>query len=371
MKISLLLAILLCFSASACTPEAKKAGKTIDEVEILDPSDPHPGGDDSADDVNVTQAMITTAGATELMVTKAAAYRKASMAAGKRNGVYVYDGASFTPYVSNPEKLAARIAMLGFKDVYLSPGKSRITEASPALKRFIAACSGYGISVYAVRISNLSVLVNPSEVNSEVSLITSYNSKVAPNERFKGIAADLEPHTAKGSAKPSGLQYTWDSNTNYGKGGDNDQLLHLTLDRLSAAGTQLHNGGLKLGEAILYTYQRYFNQGQLEYGSAPQFLDACDFLIIMAYVSTKEGSWSESLPCLQAASSKPSSVSICIKTRINEDSGTSIQAKGWNYLLETVKYLNQQGASQPAFRGVDMFTFDGIETMWEWLNDKN
>lgn len=359
--------VLLVFSCN--TPEEK--GSTIDDVrQGLENSGSTDEPQTQPDDTFVTEAMISAAEATELMVEKAAAYREASMLDGKRNGIYVYSGATFDAYVSKPEKLAARIAMLGFKDVYLSPGSSRITNASDALKKFIAACSAYGIDVYAIGSAESSqYLANAARVTQDVNQIIAYNNKVSYGQKFAGISADIEPHTIH--EKLSGTYpYTWDSAANYGKGKDNDQLLKLTLERLESAGTALHSAGLKLGEAIFYNYQIYYDQGQLEYGSTAQFLKSCDYLVTMAYLTNKESVWSKSEPGLKAAG-KANSVSICVKTRINDDSGSSIQSLGWKNLLEVAKYINQKGTAYESYRGFDMFTFDGIETMWEWKNDKN
>ena len=375
MKLVILTIFLTLF---ACTPEKSKGGSTLDEIkeqlehkEVPDTS----GTDSGKEDQPVTEdaipaEVLASAEVTDLMVEKAAAYRKASVAKGKRNGVYVYSGATFDSYITKPEKLAARIYMLGFKDVYLSPGSSRISNASSGLRSFIASCSRLGIEVHAVGLSSLQNLVNDKNTTSEVNSIINYNNKVEYGQKFAGISADLEPHTCHDSNVPSGLGLVWDSSTNYGIGKDNDQLLHLTLDRLATAGTALHNAGLKLSEAIFYNYQINYDLGQLEYGSSSQFLRSCDFLIVMAYRRDKESIWSKSEPAIKAAG-KANSVSVCIKTRINADSGTTIQDLGWNNLLSVVRYVNEKGSSYPAYRGLDMFTFDGIETMWEWTNDKN
>lgn len=371
MQINYLLTLFVALCLCSCSPQQEK-GSTIDEIisELEENTDPS-GTDNPEDQDNyVTPAMLAAAEVTDLMVEKAAAYREASMLKGRRNGIYVYSGATFDAYIAKVEKLAARIAMLGFKDVYLSPGTSRITNASDALKRFIAACTGYGIDVYAVGGSEASqYLANSSVMTNEVNRILSYNNKVSAGQRFVGISADVEPHTVHSQLSPT-YPYTWDSATNYGKGRDNDQLLKLTLERLSAAGTTLHASGLKLNEAIFYNYQIYYNQGQLEYGSVPQFLESCDFLITMAYLTSRESIWNRSEPGLKATN-KPGSVSICVKTRINNDSGGSIQSLGWNNLLDVARFINQKGSEYASYRGFDMFTFDGIETMWEWVNDKN
>ena len=368
MKILVLSIALLLFS---CSPQAEEKGSTIDEIrqELENPSGPE-GPETPPVNEFVTEEMIATAEATPLMVQKAAAYREASKWDTYRNGIYVYSGATFDAYISKTDKLAARIAMLGFKDVYLSPGSSRISNASDALRKFIAACSKYGIDVYAVGSSDATqYLANSSIAVQEVNRVITYNGKVAAGQKFAGISADIEPHTVH-STLSSTYPYIWDSSTNYGKGKDNDKLLGLTLERLASMSDALHKAGLKLGEAIFYNYQIYYNQGQLENGSTPQFLQSCDYLITMAYLTSKESIWSKSEPGIKAAG-KEKSVSVCVKTRINNDSGSSIQSLGWNNLLDVARYVNSKAASYPAYRGFDMFTFDGIETMWEWTNDKN
>ena len=300
------------------------------------------------------------------MKSKAMAYRKAACSSSTRNGVYVYTR-TIDKYPSNPQMVAARLYVLGFKDIYLSTGQSRLQNADNWVRNFNSACHGYGMKVYALRIAENSLLVKPSSVDSEVSLVTGYNSKVSSAQAFDGIAADLEVHTAK---NVSGLSYKWDSSSNYGKGKDNDKLLELGLQVLTRAGTSLHSSSLKLNEAISYAYQKHYDDGELNFGSTSQFLACCDWVVVMAYLATKESIWSQSLPCLNAAG-KAGSVSIAYKTSVNGVDSASIQPKGWNYLLDTSRYLLSQGASKTAFRGIDSFEYAGIETMWEWTNDTN
>ena len=71
------------------------------------------------------------------------------------------------------------------------------------------------------------------------------------------------------------------------------------------------------------------------------------------------------------AAGKAKSVSIAYKTAMNNVDSASLQPKGWDYLLETSRYLLQKGASKSAFRGLDVFHYEGLETMWEWTSDKN
>lgn len=343
-------------------------GTPFDRITVItdtEPVDPLP--------VELTEALFDAAGiTTELMKSRAEAFRANTLTSERalQNGVYVYS-ATVERWASEPERLAARIAVLGFKDVYLSPGRAAIVSVDPWLRTFIAALNGYGIRTHAIRITDNTLLTDASGVDRDVALIADYNAKVARNERFTGISADLEPHTAKGSTHPGAmLPYTWDSATNYGKGRDNDRLLALTLDRLDRAGTLCHAIGLTLNEAIFYNYQIYYDRGELSYGSTPQFLASCDYVIIMAYLTSAEQIWSRSEPSLKAAE-REASVSICVKTKVNSQDSESLQPYGWTYLLETLKQIRDKGTAYASFRGIDFFTYEGNEIMWEWLNDKN
>lgn len=372
MLCSIIFAAILCCNCEDVRPGY---GSSIDDAEIMQGTfDPN----EESELPEITTELLETAGATELMKSKAEEYRLSStLADGRlRSGVYVYSK-SVEKYAGNPARLAARIALLGFRDVYLSPDKQRIQNADPWLRQFVAACSGYGIKTYAIRISTNDIYVNPVVVDNDVNLVKSYNSAVNPDERFAGIAADLEAHTCKGDSHPAGLQYTWDSTTNYGKGGDNDKLLQITIDRMKQAASSL-KPILGLNEAIFYNYQIYFDDAKLTYGSVPDFLGSCDWVIVMAYLNRKEDVWGRSEPSIKAAWSdredgmrRQKSVSICVKTAVNDADSSTLQPEGWNYLLETLDYVKSRGLEYDSFRGIDMFTYEGLETMWEWQNDKN
>lgn len=367
-----LLAAVVCGSAAflsvGCSDDPSY-GTPFDRITVItdtEPIDPLP--------VELTDALLDAAGiTTELMKSRAEEFRARTLSTERalQNGVYVYS-TTVEQYASEPERLAARIAVLGFKDVYVSPGRTAIASADSWLRSFVAALNGYGIRTHAIRITENTLLTDAQGVDRDVKLVEEYNAKVARNERFVGISADLEPHTAKGSTHPGpALPYTWDSTTNYGKGKDNDRLLALTLDRMDRAGTLLHAIGLTLNEAIFYNYQIYYDRGELSYGSTPQFLASCDYVIVMAYLTSAELIWSRSEPVLKAAAGREGSVSICVKTKINTQDSESLQPYGWAYLMETLQQIRDKGIAYESFRGIDFFTYEGNEIMWEWLNDKN
>ncbi len=358
MKRILLLVAVVFMAFSACESNNTSYGSTYEEIQdqIID---------NSRKDVLVTDECIAAANITEKMKENAEQYRQSTYRGdGGRNGVYVYSK-SVNMYNEHPEQLAARIAVLGFNDVYLSPGKEQITGATPWLRTFIATLKGYGIQTHALRIADNSIYVNEAKVETEVELIKTYNNAVAPDERFYGIAADLEPHTCKGSSKPAALTYEWNSQTGYGVGGANDKLLQLTLERLQKAKGLMTKQAPQLSEAVSYNFQIQANANKLSYGTMPQFLASCDWVVLMSYLGNKEDIWSKSEPSLAAAKEKPQSVSVCVKTAVNNDEGDGLQPKGWQYLLETARYIMEKGKAYGSFRGFDVFNYEGLESMWE------
>ena len=64
-------------------------------------------------------------------------------------------------------------------------------------------------------------------------------------------------------------------------------------------------------------------------------------------------------------------INICVKTATNDEPTTTIQPNGWEALIETMQTLKERGLEYECFNGLDMFQFDSLETMWEWVNDKN
>ena len=215
--------------------------------------------DDDCRPVEITDELVETARIPSQMRTRAIDFRQNMLSQNDttRNSIYVYS-ATMKAYLDAPEVLAARIAVLGFKDVYLSTGKAAIDGSDENgyawTRRFIAALTGYGIKAYALRLSDTSIFADKSKVDADVALVKNYNAQVNSNERYAGISADLEPHVLKEGKVPEGVPYTWNSETNYGIGKDNDNLVRITIERLSDAGNLLHPS-LKLCEAIFTSFQ--------------------------------------------------------------------------------------------------------------------
>lgn len=299
----------------------------------------------------------------ETVLARAAEFRDAVVDSRTRNGMYVYS-TTVNSYSAAPEKLAARLAVFGFEDVYLSPGgTSAYSSPSSWVKAFIKSCTKYGIAVHAMRLSvvggNTSLLTSESAIDEEVKLVTNYNAQVESDERFSGISADVEPHTIK-----SGFEYTWD------KGSGSDTLLRMAQSALEWANSTLESidPSLTLAEAIAMQYDKYYNAGTFTHGSSGQFLESCDWVILMDYY-TSDSQIQKYANASFGNATKNRSVSIALKVKKNSN-GTSDYFETWDAMLAAVKNLFNNSISYSAngvtpFRGIDFFTFEGFEVLWD------
>jgi len=297
------------------------------------------------------------------MAQKALEFREAADLQGCRNGVYVYS-ASVKKYADAPEKLAARLSILGFEDVYMSCNRTRLQQLEEWTIRFVRACHSYGMTVQAMRMENLEMLVNYDRVRTEFDILADYNDAVRPEERIDGISADIEVHIAKKGRGYDYLPYIWDSDDSYGPGKDKDQLLKLSIDLFDYAYPRAKKNGIILSEALSCNFQSYFDEGKVQWGSTSQYAARCDYVIMMAYYSTKEAVMEKSVAALRDVS-REKSVSIALKTAVNSSGSASLQPKGWEYLMDTLRYVNEQASTYPCFRGIDIFHYQGLEEMWE------
>lgn len=343
--------------AVSCSGENADMGPTIDEIEIIEK-------DNAADPEIGYEECVKLAGVTDLMIQKALDYTAATQTGDKslENCVYVY-ASSLEEYADAPDKLAARIALLGFRGVYLSPGGNRLTTQDQWLRTFISTCTGLGLDVYATYYEDPSVFASEAGAEACLDKVLTYNRSVSYEERFAGVSADLEPHIIK---EDIGLGWTWDTDNHNGPGGQNDNLLKVTIDRLAYAKSKLY--GLKLQEAIWWNYQNMYNDGRVANGDVNQFTSVCDWVSIMAYRNTTDGIWDACKPTMDACGTDKS-VSICVKTATNDEPVTSLMPNGWKALLETMETLKERGMEYGCFNGLDMFQYEALETMWEWTED--
>lgn len=275
-----------------------------------------------------------------------------------RNAVYVYTK-TVGDFSAEPEKLAARIALLGFRDVYLSPGKSLYENPNDWIRSFIRTLTKYGIKVHAQRLpvtgsGSAELLTSESAIDAEVGLVTGYNGLVEPDERFSGLNADIEVHTIR-----SGFEYVWD------KGAGSDSLLRMAQSALEYAKGKLEVEGLELSEAVAMSYDKYYGDGTFANGSSGHFLKSCDWVVLMDYY-TKDSQIQRYAKASFDNATKNRSVSVALKVK-----GTGSDAfQNWETLLaslralfaESIDYRNAKGLTP--FLGLDFFTYEGLENLW-------
>ncbi len=298
----------------------------------------------------------------EKVLERAAEFREAVVDSRVRNGMYVYS-TTVNDYSASPELLAARLAVFGFKDIYLSPGStSDYKNPSDWMKTFIRTCSLLGMDVHAMRLSvvgeNTELLTSESAVDEEVELVVSYNARVATAEKFSGISADVEVHTIK-----SGFSFVWD------KGAQSDTLLRMAQSTLKRANQALkkENPELKLAEAIAMQYDKYYNAEIFTHGSSSQFLESCDWVILMDYYTVESQYMRYAKASLDNAQ-KDRSVNVAIKVKKNAN-GTNDYFATWDDMMVAVKnlfngYVSYSVNGKLPFRGIDFFTFEGFEQLW-------
>lgn len=339
-------------------------------------------------DESITEEMLVCAGEFKVALTNNGA---------KRASVYVYNNLSVRNYPGKEgaEKLAERIVMLGFTDVYLAVhpvnGQANSELKDKAwIQSFISFLRLYNIDVHALMFSDAAQFnpANDTYIYNHASIIQHYNQTVNENERFSGAAADWEPHSltinnylsGAGNEDEEGANLAsedrW-ANSRYEKGGANDRLLKRTGEMLAYAKKSLNTLSesyqlpqLTFCEAINYHVQEQFDKGNLTYGNVTNYLtsDRCDDVNVMAYNHQKEEIWRRAEFILNAADKNNllNSVYIGIKTRLGDDEGpvTSLKPKGWDYLIETLQYLHKQAAPYISMKGITVYEFSDMEEMW-------
>lgn len=316
---------------------------------------------------------------------KAEAFRKALNPNREWHpSVYIYNRLTVQSYLNAPKRLAARVVLMGYREVLLAVHPENGKNFSELRnKRWIQDFNRYlhehNVKVYALMFSEASQYQYDAEIFTHASIIQQYNSSVDEKERFAGASADWEPHTLKNPdlAHKAGLapEDRWHTDR-YGKGKANDRLMRRTIMMLAYAKASLdqisearHLPFLWLNQAMNYHMQERFDQGDLEWGDMHLFLDEgkCTTLNIMCYNHRKEEIWRRAESCLVATSKqgKKNQMLIAIKTRLGDDEGasTSLKPKGWDYLIETLRYLNLQGEKYPSYRGICIYDYSDMESM--------
>jgi hypothetical protein len=326
------------------------------------------------------QTAAQLAGANDTMLQRAAQFKEAlKTSEGFRSGVYIYPKRSIVDYEKNPETLAARLALLGFTDVYLGANRM-ITSGNLNEEKWVVAFNTQahelGMKVHLLSLSSSKLWVDNKKMLSDCNDFINFNYAHRKNVRFDGISADLEPHIMKKGHvdRPKELIPEWHGSDNYGVGRDNDLLCRRMVEVMKKAKKELGNEGA-LSQAQGFFVQGRYDRGELSWGSAHQMLQYCDWLIIMAYNYRPQRIWDMAVPSLENAKNYPKSIGIAVKTSVDtygsDGVATSLQPQGWDYMINAIRFLMEKGTEYKSFRGIDIFEFQGLEKMWNGTLDND
>lgn len=292
---------------------------------------------------------------------------------GYRSGVYIYQKRSVTDYIQSPEKLGARLALLGFTDVYLGLNRwlnSGNSDEEKWLIAFNTTAHKFGMKVHVITLSSARLWTDNKRIYEDIKSVLDFNYTNKKEVRFDGISADLEPHIMKQGhvERPKDLLWEWHGTDNYGVGKDNDKLCERMVDVLAKARKELGEK-MEFSQAQGFFLQGRYDKGELSWGSADQLLKHVSQLIVMAYNYKPERVFEMARPSLEKAKDFPKSISIAIKTSLDtygsEGPITSFQPQGWDYMINGIKFLVDNGSKYKSFRGIDIFEFQGFEKMWD------
>jgi hypothetical protein len=320
------------------------------------------------------QTLEQVADINEEMLIRAKQFKEAiSTSNGYRSGVYIYQKRSYTDYEKKPVQLAARLALLGFTDVYLGMGRVLSSGNRDELKwieNFNAHAHKYGMKVHILTLSSAKLWIENKRIFEDCNEIINYNYSNKKEFRFDGVSADLEPHIMKKGHidRPKELLWEWHGTDNYGIGKDNDLLCKRMVEVMEKARKELGKE-FELSQAQGFFIQGRYDKGELSWGSAHQLLKHCSSLIVMAYNFKPERVLEMARPSLENAKDFPKSISVAIKTSLDtygsEGPITSFQPQGWDYLINGIEYLIESGSKYSSFRGIDIFEFQGFEKIWD------
>ncbi len=168
----------------------------------------------------------------------------------------------------------------------------------------------------------------------------------------------------KGMGVPDSYPWRWNGRSGYGIGKDNDMMVRQAIDILKRVRSKIPK--VIFSNAISHSLHHHAVNGDLSVGRINDFLEVCDYVLIMAYSDRSERIVRICLDELKEGD-RNSSIMICVKTSFNKVGGksTSLYWKGWNNALRSLKYVIEKVRVYPSFRGIAFFEYDGLEKMWE------
>jgi len=306
---------------------------------------------------------------------------KQIMASCKEFGVYI-DEPSRKVYAKTPEILASRCNMLGITDVYLKVSIKRYDRDggyAKELRQLASRMKQHNILVWII-LDNVSFFTWADKLGSDgedditadnvEKVIGVAGDTFAEKGRVAGILLVVKPEQINNSnsALPSNLLYSWGPDK-YGIGNDNDTIMNYSFKIIRAV--KRYAGKTKVILVVPHFLHDDKRNGKLSSGHINEFLAHSDRVIITDFTSKLKNVRLQAETELEAAN-KPQSVTICMQMdtdAINGNSyGEAINSKDWAYIMRGFKYTIRKAKIFPAFRGITIYNYAGLERTWEFAD---
>lgn len=306
---------------------------------------------------------------------------KTIVASCKEFGVYIAEP-SRKVYAKMPEILASRCKMLGVTDVYLKISMQRYNKDgvyAQELRQLARRMKQNNILVWII-LDNVSFFTWADKLgidgedditaDSVEELIGVAGDTFAEKGRVAGILLVVKPEQMNKSNPhlPSNLLYSW-SPDKYGIGNDNDTIMDYSFKIIRAV--KRYAGKTQVILVISHFLHEDQQSGKLSLGNINEFLAHSDRIIITDFTSKFKNVRLQAENELRAAK-KPLSISICMQMdtdAINGNSyGSAINSKDWAYIMRGFKYIIRKAKVFPAFRGLTIYNYAGLERTWEFAD---
>ena len=317
---------------------------------------------------------------TPRMKTRAAALKQI-VAKCQEFGVYL-DEASRKVYAKKPAVLASHCSMLGITDLYLTVSIKRYHADNiyaQQLRKLAQCMKQRTIRVWII-LDNVSFFTwvdklgkdGEADITSDSveDIIGFAGDTFAENGRIAGILLVINPKMMNNSNPnlPSNLLYSWGEDK-YGIGKDNDTIMDYSFKIIRAV--KRYAGKTKVILVIPHFIHDDKQQGKLSSGDINEFLACSDRVIITDFASKFKKVRIQAEAELRAAK-KANSISICMKMdsdAINGNAyGKAVNSKDWAYTLRGFQYIIRRGNAFPAFRGITIYDYAGLERTWEFAD---
>lgn len=299
---------------------------------------------------------------------QSAAWRKAAVSFrkslhGRPVAAYAYPG-TLAEYEGRDALLADELSLLGITEllVWTSPDRLSTPAHRRRLRMLARALHQASVKVDLCILDSADVFWNPEAAARGVREALAFSASSEPDERIDGISLDIEPMFLDREHR-SRSSLVW-SAQGWGAGRQNDQLVMAALSLVERARAEA-GAGLRLSEAISWSFASKLKQGQLSVGAPADFLRSVDFVLLMDYADLPTTIIRRAIPSLEGA--PRNSVWIALKTIQNGvgPPSTTFWEEGLPALSEALDVIHASLSKYEALGGLAIFEFASFRQLFD------